>query len=98
MHRAGGSLSEVVAGDRSVGEAVIGLGPGDTVVLPSEGVARARDGAGSQFGVERLERVIAGAKGSPAAALAGAIEEATVAHAGGALAEDLAVVVLRVEG
>jgi serine phosphatase RsbU (regulator of sigma subunit) len=71
------------------------LAPGDALVLFTDGVTEARR-AGRLFGDARLRRLLAGTAGRPADEIARRIEEAVVAHHGGPLADDLAVLVVRV--
>lgn len=71
------------------------LGPGETVVLYSDGVIEAESRDGEQFGLSRLLRVAGNAFTRDAAALGGAIVEAVDGHAEGAQGDDLTLVVVR---
>ena len=71
------------------------LAPGDALVLFTDGVTEARRD-GILFGDERLRDLLSGFAGRPAAEIATAIEGAAIAFQGGPLADDLAVVVVRV--
>ena len=71
------------------------LSAGDALVLFTDGVTEARR-EGEVFGDERLRRLLVGLAGRSADQIAGGIEEAVVAHHGGPLADDLAVLVVRV--
>jgi PAS domain S-box-containing protein len=71
------------------------LGPGDAVVLFTDGVTEARQGR-EMFGDARLRDLLASHAGAPADVLAGAVEEAVIAFHGGPAADDLAVLVVRV--
>ena len=71
------------------------LDPGDALVLYTDGVTEARRGA-EMFGEARLTDLLARTAGRPADEIAGAIEGAVVAFHGGPLADDLAVLVVRV--
>jgi PAS domain S-box-containing protein len=74
---------------------VADLGPGDALVLYTDGVTEARRG-GVMFGEDRLRRLLSGLAGRGADEIARALEEAVVAHHGGPLGDDLALLVLRV--
>lgn len=85
-----GPFPEVRVHDRS--EA---LRPGDAIVLYTDGVTEARR-AGELFGDARLRDLLSAHAGAGADELAGAIEGAVVGFHGGPLADDLAVLVVRV--
>jgi serine phosphatase RsbU (regulator of sigma subunit) len=70
------------------------LPPHGAVVLYTDGVVEARRGR-ELFGVERLDAVLRERRGEPAQALAEAVLAACRAFAGGELADDCAVVVIR---
>ncbi|MEA2902503.1 MAG: hypothetical protein QOH36_2390 [Actinomycetota bacterium] len=102
VRRAAGGIEEVAVGgsllgvlpDVPVGIRTVTLGRGDTLVLYTDGAIEARRD-GVMFGVERLADVV-GAAPTGAQALADAVEEAVVAHVGGTMTDDLAVLVVRV--
>jgi PAS domain S-box-containing protein len=71
------------------------LRPGDAVVLYTDGLTEARR-EGELFGEGRLRALLSAHAGASAADVAAAIEEAVVAFHGGPLADDLAVLVVRV--
>ena len=77
-------------------EATTVLGPGDALVLYTDGVTEARRD-GVMFGDERLSTLLSGLAGRPADEIAGSVEEAVVRHHGGPLDDDLALLVVRVE-
>jgi serine phosphatase RsbU (regulator of sigma subunit) len=91
----GGSLLGAMA-DVEPCDAVVELGPGDTLVLFTDGVIEARDRDGVMFGTEGMARVLAGTGGGAESTVA-ALESAVLAHVGGQLADDLALLVLRVK-
>jgi sigma-B regulation protein RsbU (phosphoserine phosphatase) len=70
------------------------LPPGAAVVLYTDGVIEARTG-GDLYGVERLDALLAERRGLPPQELAHAVVEDCRAFAGGELADDAAVVVIR---
>jgi serine phosphatase RsbU (regulator of sigma subunit) len=70
------------------------LAPGAAVVLYTDGVVEARRG-GELFGVERLDEVLVRKRELPAAELAQAVLAECRAYAGGDLADDCAVVVIK---
>jgi serine phosphatase RsbU (regulator of sigma subunit) len=70
------------------------LGPGDALVLYTDGVTEADRAAGP----ERLAAVLEGCQGVDAAAIAKAVESDALAAHGGAARDDVAVVVARPRG
>ncbi|MBX5474729.1 MAG: SpoIIE family protein phosphatase [Thermoleophilia bacterium] len=70
---------------------------GGTLVLYTDGVAEARRGS-EQYGIERLDALLAARRELPARALAQALAEDAREFAGGELSDDLAVVVIRRTG
>ena len=72
------------------------LGPGDALVLYTDGVTEARR-EGEMFGEGRLRGVLSGLAGRPAGDLVDGVERAVVAHHGGPLDDDLALLALRVD-
>lgn len=71
------------------------LGPGDALVLYTDGITEARRGR-ERFGQERLREVLAAAPVVSAAELAARIEDAVAAFSAGGAGDDMAVLVLRV--
>ena len=71
------------------------LGPGDALVLYTDGITEARRGR-ELFGEERLREVLAAAPVASATELAARIEDAVSAFSAGKVADDMAVLVLRV--
>jgi serine phosphatase RsbU (regulator of sigma subunit) len=75
------------------------LAPGDALVLYTDGVVEARDGAGEFFGDARLGALVEARGGEPAEALGEGIFEAVEGFAGAApLRDDVTVVVVRIPG
>lgn len=77
-----------------VHDAAAALGPGDALVLYTDGVTEARRD-GDMFGEARLRGLLGELAGRPADEVAQAVEGAVTAHHGGPLADDLALLVLR---
>lgn len=73
----------------------IDLRVGDALVLVTDGVTEARRPRGAEFGEEGVRGVLGGAAGMSSGAIADAIEGAALAHAGGVLKDDLAILVVR---
>jgi PAS domain S-box-containing protein len=102
--RAGGRLERVEVGgtmlgaspDPSLDEVDVLLGPGDALVMYTDGVTDARQPGGERFGEERLEQVLLASSGLTADAMAEAVEAAVAAHDPEVPADDRAIVVLRV--
>ena len=74
----------------------VGLGPGDSVVLYTDGVTEARDSAGELYGEARLVQLLAEHPGCPADELADLVLSSARSFAAGNLHDDLAVLVIRV--
>ncbi len=64
------------------------IGPGDSLVLYTDGVVEPADGGNDEFGVERLEAAVRAAFGRPASEALVAVIEATRAFSGRADYED----------
>jgi len=75
-------------------EAETAMGPGDALVLYTDGVTEARRGR-ERFGAERLRALLAAPAGS-AEELVGRIDAAVAAFSAGEAADDMAVLALRV--
>jgi GAF domain-containing protein len=73
------------------------LGPGDTLVMFTDGASEAR-GPDGMLGDEGLERILREAGPLDPGALAGRIEEAVVEHSAGPVRDDLVVLVVTIEG
>jgi serine phosphatase RsbU (regulator of sigma subunit) len=71
------------------------LGPGDALVLVTDGVLEARDDDGNEFDVERLARLLSTCAGRSAAGIARRIERSVLDHRGERADDDMAIVVLR---
>jgi len=80
--------------DVPVGTASVDLGPGDALVLYTDGAVEARQD-GVMFGEEHLVEVVRQAP-ADARGLADAVEDAVVRHVQGVMTDDLALLVLRV--
>ncbi|MDP9072651.1 MAG: SpoIIE family protein phosphatase [Actinomycetota bacterium] len=74
----------------------VGLGPGDALVLYTDGITEARNRAGETFGERRLLQTLRGLTGAPAERLADGIIGAALDFSGDRLADDVAIVVVRV--
>ena len=71
------------------------LGPGDTLLVYSDGVTEARDGALVEFGVERLEAAVHAARRLAPPSLLESLVEEVRRFSGGRLADDLTLVAVR---
>lgn len=74
----------------------VGLGPGDAIVLCTDGITEARSNRGEQFGDDRLFAVLSAHASASAEDMAQAVVDEAVAFSAGPLGDDIAVVVLRV--
>ncbi|MDQ3756730.1 MAG: SpoIIE family protein phosphatase [Actinomycetota bacterium] len=96
VHRhVGGSLLGVL-GEPEIGVVQMTLGPGDTLLLVTDGVLEARIGKGPWFDAEGVARVLSADQPS-AKATASAVESAVLEHTTGRLSDDVAAIVLRVD-
>ena len=86
-----GAFDEVVLHDTTVT-----LGPGEAVVLYTDGVPEARSRSGEFYGDRRLEALLAEARPEPAAVIAERIVGDVMDFQGGLAADDVAVVVIKV--
>jgi sigma-B regulation protein RsbU (phosphoserine phosphatase) len=64
------------------------LGPGDALLVFSDGVSEARDAAGAELGVDRLVELLRGGRSLDAAGLVERIEDAVDAFSSGAPVDD----------
>jgi sigma-B regulation protein RsbU (phosphoserine phosphatase) len=72
------------------------LNPGDFILLYTDGVTDATDAHLQDFGMERLQRLILGHRGAPAANVMAALEQAIGDFAGSAAPfDDMAMVVIK---
>ena len=72
--------------------------PGDALVLTTDGFFEWPDPTGDQYGIERLERLVARAGGDPPETLVEALQQDVLNHAGGVeQPDDVTVVVVRRE-
>jgi len=84
-----------VDGDSDYGEAGAALGPGDTVVLYTDGVLEAENPAGEIYGYERLEALIAANSSLKPRAIVALLLHELRAWSAGSQSDDITVVVLR---
>ena len=77
----------------TVGSRELGLQPGDSLVLFTDGTLEARD-AGGQFGTDGIRAAIAAAPVGDAVGIATTIEDAVLRYSRGVLEDDLTVLVL----
>jgi serine phosphatase RsbU (regulator of sigma subunit) len=89
-----GGLALGIASPQEYVQVSASLEPGAAVVLYTDGVIESRRGS-ELFGVERLDDVLARSAGEPAEEVANAVLAACRGFAGGDLADDCAIVVLR---
>ncbi len=90
----GSGLALGIAPDQSYEEATVTLGPGDAVVLYTDGVIEARRD-GELYGTGRLDSALAARAALGAQELANAVVADCRAFAGGELDDDCAIVVIR---
>ena len=76
-------------------DTTIDLGPGDALVLYTDGVIEARHGD-DFFGQDRLRRLLSELRGDPAQDVADAVASAAIDFQDGVTSDDIAVVVLKV--
>ncbi len=98
--RAGGEIEWLEVGgmilgafpDRDYEESEVDLGPGDLLVLYTDGVTEATSPEGEEFGEERLQSTVRAHAGDPPRALITALISAVRVFAAGKLPDDLTVV------
>jgi len=73
----------------------VGLGPGDAIVFFTDGITESRNDRGELYGEQRVRRVLLGAAGDDAEAIAAAVTHDARAF-GSVQRDDVAVVVVRV--
>lgn len=77
----------------------LALGPGDIVLLASDGIAEYENGDGEPYGDERVCEAVAGHRDEPASVIVGALLDAVRAFAAGAPQDDdMTAVVVRRQG
>jgi sigma-B regulation protein RsbU (phosphoserine phosphatase) len=86
-------VTEVAAQDLDVAD--YRLGPGDTLVLYTDGLTEARR-SGVLFGIEGVKETLSRLRGAPPTTLANALVDAALEHAAGPLSDDVAIVIARV--
>lgn len=74
----------------------IGLGPGDAIVMYTDGITEARDARGETFGEDRLIRTLQGLTDESANGISEGIVQAAHRFSGDVFSDDVAVVVVRV--
>ncbi|MDQ1365839.1 MAG: phosphoserine phosphatase RsbU/P [Acidimicrobiaceae bacterium] len=74
----------------------IGLGPGDALVLYTDGITEARDDQGRTFGEQRLRVALEALSAMPAEAIADGLVDSARRFSGERFGDDVAVVVVRV--
>jgi PAS domain S-box-containing protein len=74
------------------------LGPGELVLLLSDGIVEARSGSGQQFGIERTLGVVRAHRGKPPGDIVAALLQEARAWSAGPQADDMTVVVLKTGG
>ena len=82
--------------DAATADDRVGLGPGDALVVFTDGITEARNADGEQFGEEALGEVLLDCAGLTAEEMADRVVGAAATFADGTLRDDVAVVVLRV--
>ncbi len=73
---------------------IVGLDPGDVLVLYTDGLTECR-GPRGRFGSERLRRLLARHAGARATEVVAALEAAIADHAGGPVGDDVAILAVR---
>ena len=78
-------------------EAEVSLGPGDLIILTSDGVVEANNGLGEMFGFDRLEQAVAAGPSTSAEAMLEHLKAAVAAFVGTTEPhDDLTIVVVQV--
>jgi sigma-B regulation protein RsbU (phosphoserine phosphatase) len=89
----GGPIFARITSDRPFQEASVIVGPGDRIVLYTDGVTEALDAAGEMFGEQRLEDALLRCRSDSANEIERNITAAVLEHAHDGLQDDLTLVV-----
>lgn len=89
----GGPIFARIASDRPYQEASVMVGPGDRIVLFTDGVTEAMDAAGEMFDERRLEDLLLRTRAAGADEIEQAVTAAVLEHARDGLQDDLTLVV-----
>jgi serine phosphatase RsbU (regulator of sigma subunit) len=81
--------------DATIAEEKLELGPGDAIVLYTDGVIEARSPDGDEYGQDRLEDLLARGAGRTADGIARRVELAVIDHQAERTLDDVAILVLR---
>ena len=100
--RAGGAIEEATASGLAIGlvddaaydQATVRLGPGDTLLMHTDGVTEAR-GAHEMFGEHRLREALQGMGGLPARTIVDAVAIALTDHLGDRAHDDIAMIAVQ---
>nr|WP_281376624.1 GAF domain-containing SpoIIE family protein phosphatase [Actinomycetospora corticicola] len=85
-----------IRADARVARQETALFPGDSLVFYTDGITESRVTGGEQFGEDGVARTLAGLPSAPGAeTVADALASAALEHAGGAVLDDTAVIVVR---
>ena len=104
LARADGTLVRLADGGPAISrlfrtpydEREVAVGPGDRLVLFTDGVSEATDAAGEMYGETRIEELVTSSRSGSAAELQQEIVDAAFAFSGGELEDDVTLVVARV--
>lgn len=92
----GGPIFARITSDQPYQEASVAVGPGDRIVLYTDGVTEAFDEAGEMFGEARLEDILLRCRSAGADEIEQAVTAAVLEHARDGLQDDLTLVVAEI--
>lgn len=103
LRRVDGTVEELPQGGRAMGvygeytytESSLQMKPGETLVMVTDGIIEARVGS-NLFGIERIKQYLAAHQEQKLSEIADGLLNAATKHAGGALQDDVAIVVLEI--
>jgi PAS domain S-box-containing protein len=84
--------------DPELTDSAVDLAPDDALILFTDGILEERRNGGEVFGRERLESVLTSSRGKDAKGIAEAIEDALVGFSPEATRDDVALLVVKVQG
>jgi sigma-B regulation protein RsbU (phosphoserine phosphatase) len=93
----GGPIIARIAAERPYQEAAVAIGPGDRILLFTDGVTEATNANGDMFEDDRLEALLLAHRSASPHDLEQIVTNAVLEHARGSLQDDLTLIVAAVD-